>query len=312
MAGGGWVAVHEDITERERLEKQRDHLASQEARRVSNDTAISFFRGRVEEVLGTVSNNTNAMKLTATALFGSSDQTTQRAEEALRESNEAQDNVEMVTASAELLSASIAEVNQKLSQATQMVDNAVSEAEAANNKYAGLAEAAQKIGDVVKMIHNVAGQTNLLALNATIEAARAGEAGRGFAVVASEVKLLAVQTAKATDEITKHIAAVQNLTSGAIEAIYNIQKRMRHIESCTSDATDLILHQNAATIEITANAEKASSGTSSFVAVLNEVSIAAIGTRAAAETVLTASNSVDTSVGNLRAEIESFLDKVAL
>ena len=69
----------------------------------------------------------------------------------------------------------------------------------------GLLHGAQKIGDVVKLIRNIAGQTNLLALNATIEAARAGEAGRGFAVVASEVKSLAVQTAKATEEIASHI-----------------------------------------------------------------------------------------------------------
>jgi methyl-accepting chemotaxis protein len=79
----------------------------------------------------------------------------------------------------------------------------VTKATATNAECAGLAQAAQKIGDVVKLIRNIAGQTNLLALNATIEAARAGEAGRGFAVVASEVKSLAVETAKATEEIAR-------------------------------------------------------------------------------------------------------------
>ena len=312
MADGGWVATHEDITERQRLEKQREDLAAQETRHVSIDSAIASFRKRVEELLGTVSNGTNAMKSTATALLGSSDQTTQRAEEALRESNEASANVAMVAASAEQLSASIAEINQQLSQTTNIVGNAVTASEATNDEYAGLAQAAQKIGDVIKLIQNVAGQTNLLALNATIEAARAGEAGRGFAVVASEVKSLAVQTAKATGEIARHIEAVQASSSGAIEVVHGIQEHMREISARTSSAAASVLQQNAATFEITQNATNAARGTSAVVAVLGEVSQAAIGTRAAAETVLTASKSVDTSVRNLRTEIETFLGKVAV
>ena len=312
MAGGGWVATHEDITERQRLEQQRENLAAQETRHVSIDSAIVSFRKRAEELLGTVSNGSNAMKSTATALLGSSDQTTQRAEEALRESNEASANVAMVAASAEELSASIAEINQQLAQTTTIVGNAVSESEATNDEYAGLAQAAQKIGDVVKLIQNVAGQTNLLALNATIEAARAGEAGRGFAVVASEVKSLAVQTAKATEDIARHIQAVQASSNGAIEVVRGIQEHMREISLRTSSAASSVLQQNAATFEITRNATNAARGTSAVVAVLGEVSQAAIGTRAAAETVLTASTSVDTSVGNLRTEIESFLSKVAV
>ena len=312
MAGGGWVATHEDVTERQRLEQQRESLAAQETRHVSIDSAIVSFRKRAEELLGTVSNGSNAMKSTATALLGSSDQTTQRAEEALRELNEASANVAMVAASAEQLSASIAEINQQLAQTTTIVGNAVSELEATNDEYAGLAQAAQKIGDVVKLIQNVAGQTNLLALNATIEAARAGEAGRGFAVVASEVKSLAVQTAKATQDIARHIQAVQASSSGAIEVVRGIQEHMREISLRTSSAASSVLQQNAATFEITRNATNAARGTSAVVAVLGEVSQAAIGTRAAAETVLTASTSVDTSVRNLRTEIENFLGKVAV
>ncbi len=82
---------------------------------------------------------------------------------------------------------------------------------------------------MIKLIRAIAGQTNLLALNATIEAARAGEAGRGFAVVASEVKSLAVQTARATEEIAGHILAVQNSTTGSVEAIRLIVARMQEI-----------------------------------------------------------------------------------
>ena len=310
--GGGWVATHEDITERQQFEKQRDHVASQETRRISIDNAIVSFRERVEDVLQTVSDNTNAMKSTATALFGSSDHTTQCAEEALRESNEASDSVVTVAASAEQLSHSIKDLNQQLAQTTEKVGNAVTKVEATNNEYIELARAAQKIGDVVKLIQSVAGQTNLLALNATIEAARAGEAGRGFAVVASEVKSLAVQTAKATEEISGHIAAVQASTNSAINVAHNIQQHMREIRTYATAAADSVMRQNDATTEITRNAAKAARGTSAVLAVLGEVSGAAIGTRTAAETVLTASDSVDASIGTLRTEIEGFLRKVAV
>ena len=298
MPNGGWVAIHEDVTDQDQ--------------RIVVDSAISSFRERVEEVLGTVASNTNTMKSTATVLFGASDQTKQRAEEALHGSNEASGNVAMVASSAEQLSGSIEEINQHLSQTLDIVSNAVAEAEATNVKYAGLVQAADKIGDVVKLIRNVAGQTNLLALNATIEAARAGEAGRGFSVVASEVKSLAVQTAKATEEIARHIAAVQGSTHGTIGVLRTILERMREINTRTSGASASVVEQSKATVEITENSAKAARGTSAVVSALGEVTDAATGTRTAAETVLAASNSVDASISNLRAEIEMFLGKVAV
>jgi methyl-accepting chemotaxis protein len=311
IGGGGWVATHQDVTERLQFEKQCDDLTAKETRRASIDAAISSFRERVEGVLKTVGDSATAMKSTAAALFGSSEQTSQRAEEVVQASNEASTNVENAAFAASELSASITEISRQLSQTTEIVYGAVSRAKATNEEFVGLTRAAQEIGDVVKLIQEIAGQTNLLALNATIEAARAGEAGRGFAVVAAEVKLLAVQTAKATQEIALQVLEAQGSTNGAVEAVRSIEKSMGDISTYMSAVAASVSQQSAATGEISHNVASAAQETSKVVAALGEVAGAATATRTSAEIVLTASQAVESAVENLRHEVEGFLCNVA-
>jgi methyl-accepting chemotaxis protein len=311
LASGGWVSTHEDVTEQRNAELERAANRDTEKRRAIIDGAIATFRPVAENLLLRVSGGAAAMRNTADALFEASGKTSQCADSAAQAFTEASANVETAAIAAEQLSQSIGEISRQLSHTSEIVKLATDEAQATDSEIGQLADGAQKIGDVVKLIGDIAGQTNLLALNATIEAARAGEAGRGFAVVASEVKSLAVQTAKATEEIAGHILAVQNSTDGAIEAIRKIAERMGEINRYTVAVAVAVEQQSAATDEISQNVAGAAQGSSHVVAVTGEVVEAAGETRASAEVVRATSQSVETAVDNLRLEVEDFLKKVA-
>ncbi len=311
MPDGGWVVTHEDITAKDRAEKERASMSEQEARRKATDAAIASFRERVEAVLRTVGESAAAMKSTATTLSGSSAKTSHRAEGAVSASNEASTNVATAATAAEELLRSIAEISRQLGHTSEVVGLAAGEAKTTNDQVAGLANAAQKIGDVVKLIQAIAEQTNLLALNATIEAARAGESGKGFAVVASEVKSLAVQTAKATKEIDGQISAVQSMTAGAVDAIGRIAARMQEINTHAASVAASVGQQNAATSEITHNVASAAKETREVAAVLGEVAGAITETSSSAQMLLAAATAVEEAAVNLRGEVDGFLRQVA-
>ncbi len=278
MKGGGWIGTHEDITERREAEQQHATMQYQEERRTVVENAISVFRTQAEALLKTVAGRAGEMRATAAGLLNAFTETSQRAEMAVHTSDEASTNVESAASAAEELSNSISEIGQRVSKAAEMVRSAAGEAQATHQDIHILARAAQKIGEVIKLIRSIAEQTNLLALNATIEAARAGEAGRGFVVVAAEVKSLAVQTAKATEEISGQILEVQHSTEKAVNAIGRIAHRMQEIDSHTSAVAELVQKQNVATGEISLNVTSAADGSKRIASVLSEVAGAAAKT----------------------------------
>jgi PAS domain S-box-containing protein len=308
---GGWVSTHEDITERDHIDRERLTLQREQERRASIDEAIVDFRRQAAELLGIVRQSVDAMRDTAQTLLGSSQATSDRTGSAVSAFEEASASVNAAAAAADELSASIAGISGQLSQTTQIVSVAAAEAETTDGEIAGLSTGAEKIGEVVSLIRNIAEQTNLLALNATIEAARAGEAGRGFAVVAAEVKTLSVQTGKATEDIASHIHALQNSTRNAVETIRSITARMREIDGYTGDVARSVAQQSAATDEISQNVTRAATGTNLVVSVLGEVAGATADARRSAEIVLRAAESVEEAVTNLHARVDRFLERVA-
>jgi methyl-accepting chemotaxis protein len=148
------------------------------------------------------------------------------------------------------LSASIGEIARRVAETTR-----------ADSATAALADSAGHIGEVVALIGRIASQTNLLALNATIEAARAGEAGKGFTVVASEVKSLALQTARATEEIQAKVAEIQSNTMTAVAALRGTGGTVARMNEITTAVSAAVEEQGPATREIAGYLQQAAEGT---------------------------------------------------
>ncbi len=308
---GGWVATHDDVSEALQVEREHGVLAEKERSRAEKDAAILAFRDGVENVIEIVSQSASTMRFTASSLSQSANHSAERAQGAVRTSNAASRHVDTAAQASEQLLSSIASINQQLRSTTDLVEIASFEAATANDEIAGLTKAADEIGNIVRIIQQIAEQTNLLALNATIEAARAGEAGRGFAVVAAEVKSLAVQTAKATQEIAAEITAAQVSTAAAVEAIRRNSDRILEIDRQTAAVTESLEQQNMATNDIAANVGEVAIGTASVLSVLNEVDGSVTKTLGSAQLVLSASEAVEDAAARLRSEVAAFLQKVA-
>jgi methyl-accepting chemotaxis protein len=287
-------------------DRERDR-ASQVARRQQIEEQIWSFRDAVGSMLAGV---TERMSRTAQNLSATAHDADEKAKRAAGAAERTSSNVASVATGAEELGVSVRDIESHLQRATAVADQARTIAESANETIAGLAEAAKRIDDVVGLIRAIAEQTNLLALNATIEAARAGEAGRGFAVVASEVKALATQTAKATEEISSQISAVQNSTDAAVEKIKSISDVMSQVNAVTIAIADQVRSQGAATEEIARNISDAATGTQNVAQNVAGTTDAIGQTARATREMLDAVEYLSSHARALSESVEGFLARV--
>jgi methyl-accepting chemotaxis protein len=303
---------------RDRASEAADLRASQEKlqqeaemgkRQVMIELADNL-EANIKGVVQSVASASAEMHGTADSLASLAEEATKKMTIVATASEEANGNVQTVAAAAEELSASIQEIGRQLNNATVISGKAVDQAARTNKIIGGLTNSADLIGGVVKLIHDIASQTNLLALNATIEAARAGDAGKGFAVVAGEVKLLANQTARATEEISQHIAGVQNATGEAVVAIEAITNTIGEINQISSAIAAAVEEQGAATQEIGRNIEQAAAGTQKVSVNISGVAETASETGVEANHVLQASAELSRQSENLGAEVDRFIARI--
>jgi methyl-accepting chemotaxis protein len=299
------VRVHE----LENAETDTRARAAAERRAAMEELANEFERS-VNSIVRSVSTAAAGMQTTAQSMTASASDASARAATVGTASQNASSNVGTVAAAAEELSSSVAEISRQVTKSTEIASRAVGDAERTNATVQVLSSGAEKIGEVVKLIHSIAAQTNLLALNATIEAARAGESGRGFAVVASEVKALANQTAKATEEISAQVAAMQQSTSDAVAAINGISQTIAQMNEITVSISAAIEEQGAATREIARNIQSVAAGSGEINAHIGAVTAAATATGTAAADVLSNARELDNQSGMLRSAVDGFLAKV--
>lgn len=265
-----------------------------------------------KSLLSTVNLSANSLAAAAEELTATSHTMSATAEETSAQANvvsaaseQVSRNVSTVATGTEEMSASIREIASNAAEASKVAVHAVRVAETTNETVAKLGISSAEIGKVIKVITSIAQQTNLLALNATIEAARAGEAGKGFAVVANEVKELAKETAKATEDISQKIEAIQSDTTGAVSAIREISDIIDRIAEIQTTIASAVEEQTATTNEMGRNVTEAAKGSAEIAQNITGVAQAAIATSQGAADSLRAS----TELARMAADLQSMVGK---
>lgn len=258
-------------------------------------TDITALRNMIEALGETaikLSDNADALKINSMSMNENAKKTSSESNLASSASEQIFIGVQTVAASTEEMVASIREIARSANESAEMSRSTLSSAQDTNKTILQLGTSSQEIGNVIKVISSIAQQTNLLALNATIEAARAGDAGKGFAVVANEVKELAKQTAKATEDITNRIGAIQKDTQVAVEAMGGISKAMEKLNSISGAIAAAVEEQTATTNEVSRVIGESKRGVESIANTIKEVSSAAIQSAEKCEATLEASGTL--------------------
>ena len=281
--------------------------AARDRRQAMVERLTQEFGGSVATIMDRLRDSAGGMREASVSMASATEQTRNRVADTANGAQQNSSNLSAVAAATEEMTASVTEISRQVAEAARAAQDAVERANATGATVRGLAESADQIGDVVRLITDIAGQTNLLALNATIEAARAGDAGKGFAVVASEVKTLASQTARATEQISAQISAIQAATGDAVGAVQEVANAIQRVNGVAGAIAAAVEEQDAVTRDISASVQSVAKQNDEAARAMREVSDVAEGARASSGTVKSAAETVADVTGRLGEQVDSFL-----
>jgi len=294
-----------DFTERLEV-RSRDEIGQMGS--ALND-ALSKMSGAIRSVSENaerVASASEELSSVSQQITSNSEKTTEEAKVVSSATDQVNRNLQTVATGAEQMSSTIQEIAKNATESARVAGEAVKTTETTNATIAKLGASSAEIGEVIKVITSIAEQTNLLALNATIEAARAGEAGKGFAVVANEVKELAKQTAKATEDISQKIAAIQTDSRGAVDAIAAVGTVIHQISDYSNTIATAVEEQGATTNEMSRNVTEAAKGSTEISQNILGVAEAAQDTTTSAHDSLKSANQLAQMSAQLRQLVGQF------
>ncbi|GAA3442697.1 methyl-accepting chemotaxis protein [Planomonospora venezuelensis] len=259
------AVAHGDLTGRVEV-TSRDEAGQMAAAVNQANSALRQTMESLASSADTLATSSGELAAVSDRIATSADDASVQAGSAAAAADEVSQNVQTVSAGSEEMGASIREIAHNAGEGAKVASQAVAVAEATNDTVAKLGASSAEIGSVIKTITSIAEQTNLLALNATIEAARAGDAGKGFAVVAGEVKDLAQETAKATEDISRRVEAIQADTESAVAAIAEISQIIGQLNDYQLTITSAVEEQTATTNEMTRSVAEAAQGSTDIAA----------------------------------------------
>ena len=271
------------------------------------------FVGQIGEIIAHVAASAQTVAAAAEELSTTTTQISSSSEEASVQASSVADlagnvsgNVQAVASGAEQMGAAITEIARNTTEAARVAQHGLEVVTSANQTVTQLGDSSQEIGEVLRVIAAVAAQTNLLALNATIEAARAGELGKGFAVVAGEVKDLARETAQATEDISRRVAAIQNDAQSAVTSVSQIGEAMQNITEYQVVISAAVDEQIATTSDMSRNVADAAAATTDIAHDISGVSEASMSTAAGVTQSLQALQELAAMSGELQSMVSRF------